>query len=333
MTETIDNVYLNTAYNSQVPRRLDPVPPSKNQDGHFTQVALGAPLNLPGKAHCQEYAGEWRCDIRDLIELKKPGSDDKKSKKLGNPHLVDRWPSLFEWAIFSRMLCYGAAWFAFAGGGFTSIYIFFAVGYKEALDLFTWGFLPLLSIWLILKLLTRGEPKLKKDTRFYRRTGIVSIYQKRKARLEIPFDEFDPHMTTRTAATGSTGFMLLLVHRYSDLVISHINDYPEVYQVYLEWEALVQFMDVSQPLPDQPIIEPARQFDPVTALYDKKTSRPKHFWRGMCEEEFAAHREAARQAAKEFPWGKTREQALASGWKPSEQRIDWKAFKEKHQTA
>jgi len=144
-------VYTDTAYNSLAPRKLEPSPPLEERSGYFTQVAMGAPLNLPGKAHCHEYAGEWRCDIRDLIELKKPGSDDKKNKKLGNPHLVDRWPSLFEWAIFSRILCYGAAWFAFAGGGFTSIYIFFAVGYKEALDLFTWGFLPLLSIWLILK--------------------------------------------------------------------------------------------------------------------------------------------------------------------------------------
>jgi len=74
-------------------------------------------------------------------------------------------------------------------------------------------------------LLTRGEPKLKKDIRFYRRTGMVSIYQKDEDRLEVPFDEFDPHLTHRTGPTGSTGFLLQLVHRYSDLLIQHINVY------------------------------------------------------------------------------------------------------------
>ena len=157
---------------------------------------------------------------------------------------------------------------------------------------------------------------------------MVSIYQKGEDRLEVPFDEFDPHLTHRTGPTGSTGFLLQLVHRYSDLLIQHINVYNEEFEVYLEWERLHQFMDISQPMPDRVITEPARQFDPVTAEYDEKHERPKHFWRDMSDEEFEIRREAARKAAKDFPWGKTRKQALASGWKPSEQRINWQALKE-----
>ncbi|MDF1724215.1 MAG: hypothetical protein P1U59_06815 [Alcanivorax sp.] len=322
MTETADNVYQDTAYNSLAPRKLEPAPPPEERGGYFTQVAMGRPLQLPAGAQCREpLAEDGTCIEDDQDFLRGPESHPKAYQSTEDaPHIKTVWPTMFEWAVALRTLRYVAAWFAFAGGGFSSIYIFFAVGYKEALGLFTWGFLPLLSIWLLLKLLTWGEPKLKKDTRFYRRTGMVSIYQKGKPRQEIPFDEFDPHMTTRTAATGSTGFMLLLVHRYSDLVISHINDYPDEFEVYLEWENLSQFMDISQPLPDTLINEPARPFDPVTAEYDKKNGRPKHFWRDMSREELHARYKAACQAAKDFPWGKTRDQALAQGWKSSEQR-------------
>ena len=57
-------------------------------------------------------------------------------------------------------------------------------------------------------------------------------------------------------------------------------------------------------MPDRVITEPARQFDPVTAEYDEKHDRPKHFWRDMSDEEFEIRREAARKAAKDFPLGK-----------------------------
>ena len=246
---------------------------------------------------------------------------------------MDFWPTLFEWPVMARTLCYVSGWFAFVGGVGGAILSAFLISYESAVEMIKFPFSPLFLIWIFLKLITRGEPKLKKDTRFYRRTGMVSIYQKGEDRLEVPFDEFDPHLTHRTGPTGSTGFLLQLVHRYSDLLIQHINVYNEEFEVYLEWERLHQFMDISQPMPDRVITEPARQFDPVTAEYDEKHDRPKHFWRDMSDEEFEIRREAARKAAKDFPWGKTREQALASGWKPSEHRIDWQVLKEKQQTA
>ncbi|MDX1802924.1 MAG: hypothetical protein R3292_02510 [Alcanivorax sp.] len=325
-----ENTYQSTAYSSQAPRDLPKGESPDERGGYFTQAAYGVPLNLPG-AQCREYIAEAQCDVFDLDKLQEKGPDEKKCRDMRNPHLMDFWPTLFEWPVMARTLCYVSGWFAFVGGGGGIILSAFLISYKSAIGMIKFPFFPLFIIWLFFKIITRDEPKLKKDTRFYRRTGMVSIYQKGEDRLEVPFDEFAPHLTHRTGPTGSTGFLLQLVHRYSDLLIQHVNVYNEEFEVYLEWERLHQFMDISQPIPDRVITEPARQFDPVTADYDKKHNRPKHFWRDMSDEEFEIRREAARKAAKEFPWGKTREQAIASGWKPSEQRIDWKTLKEKQQ--
>ena len=330
-----ESTYQPSAYNSQIPRDLPKGKSPDERGGYFTRTAYGTPLPLPG-AQCREYIAEAQCDVFDLEKIQNNGSDEKKCRYMRNPHLMDFWPTLFEWPVMASTLCYVAGWFCFGGGLSVTVLLFLMGGTEELLKalphmmpIFLFFFLS----WAILMLLTRGEPKLKKDTRFYRRSGMVSIYQKDEDRLEVPFDEFDPHLTPRTGPTGSTGFLLQLVHRYSDLLIQHINVYNEEFEVYLEWERLHQFMDISQPIPDRVITEPARQFDPVTAEYDEKHDRPKHFWRDMSDEEFEIRREAARKAAKDFPWGKTRKQALASGWKPSEHRIDWQVLKEKQQTA
>ena len=320
-----ESTYETTAYNSK--KRAEPVSrKSRGKENYFNRVARGNELGLPRGAHCQEYLAEWQCNIfqQDALQTRKPA--EKQCQEMRNPHLLEFWPTLFEWPVFALILRHGMAWLTFFGGAGATIFFSILVDIETGLDFFKFSFLTL-------KILTRGEPKLKKDTRFYRRTGMVSIYRKGQDRLEIPFEEFEPTMTYRTGAAGSTGFMLQLAHRNSDIVISHINDYPEEYQVYLEWERLHQFMDISQPLPDRIVTEPARQFDPVTAEYDRKNGRPKHLWRDMDREELRERREAAKKAAKDFPWGKTREQALASGWKPSEQRIDWQAFKPEQHTS
>ena len=324
-------VYAATAYSSQNPRDFPEGRTSDEHGGYFTRIAYGTPQPLPG-AQCREYIAEAQCDVFDLGKIQGKATDEKKCRYMRNPHLMDFWPTLFEWPVMARTLCYVSGWFALVGGGGATIIFGLLNGYEIAFEFAKFS-LPMFAIWLFFKVITRGEPKLKKDTRFYRRSGIVSIYQKGEDRLEVPFDEFNPHLTHRTGPTGSTGFLLQLVHRYSDLLIQHINVYNEEFEVYLEWERLHQFMDISQPMPDRVITEPARQFDPVTAEYDESHDRPKHFWRDMSDEEFEIRREAARKAAKDFPWGKTRAQALANGWKPSEQRINWQALKEKQQTA
>ena len=76
-------------------------------------------------------------------------------------------------------------------------------------------------------------------------------------------------------------------------------------------------MDTSKPLPDVPSMEPFRHKDPVTAAYDQKHNRPPRYWRDMDLEKAEKLHKAAVKAAKSYPWGLTREQAMAQGWQPS----------------
>jgi hypothetical protein len=87
--------------------------------------------------------------------------------------------------------------------------------------------------------------------------------------------------------------------------------------VLLEWEMTQHYMDVRLPLPDTPEMEPFRAEDPVTAEWDAKRQRPPYWWRNLSFHQAQALKEAATEAARHYPWGKTREEAKASGWRPS----------------
>ena len=76
-------------------------------------------------------------------------------------------------------------------------------------------------------------------------------------------------------------------------------------------------MDISKPLPDIPSMEPYRSMDPVTAAYDKANNRPPDYWKNMDMEKAKQMHDAAYKAAKSYPWGLSREQALEQGWQPS----------------
>lgn len=50
-------------------------------------------------------------------------------------------------------------------------------------------------------------------------------------------------------------------------------------EVLALWDMLQRYMDVTQPLPDMPRLEPFRHRDPVTREYDEKIGRNPRYWR------------------------------------------------------
>lgn len=307
--------YADTAYNSQRPRELPPEP--KRDEGYLMRVARGQRINLPTGAHCREH----RPSIQAQDNALKTIDLSWYEKENRGPHRMLFWPYFFEWPVLTRSLQYVVAWFTFPGGIGGSIFITIFISIELGFYSFIYAFLPLFAIWYLLRHINKREPKLKKDTRFYRRTGMVSLYMgKNTPRQEIPFDEFDPYMTFRTGPSGSTSFVLQLSHRYSETIIGHPKQFNEAYDVYLAWEQLQQFMDISQPLPDTMETEPFRHLDPVTAEHDRRTGRREDYWRSIFWRDLLKRNVIAADAAKDYPWGQTREQALAEGWKPSEQR-------------
>ncbi|MDP5291693.1 hypothetical protein Q9290_05250, partial [Oceanimonas sp. CHS3-5] len=128
-------------------------------------------------------------------------------------------------------------------------------------------------------------------SQFNRRTGMVHLAGKRwRKPFVAPFYEFDPVMQVQVMPHGQRDYVLWLYHRYTDKKVCLAN---RIHSLGLDqnnlrafWDTLQRYMDVSQPLPDLPVLEPCRQQDPITATYDKAQDRPPRYWRDMSERHF-----------------------------------------------
>ena len=91
----------------------------------------------------------------------------------------------------------------------------------------------------------------------------------------------------------------------------------------LSWNYLVQFMDVSQPLPDIPEHEETRHLDPVTKAYDEKTGRDPFYWRKMTKKQIKAITDAEYEKAE--AWVTERQNEIKQDWfkYSDEERNGW----------
>ncbi|MFL1517813.1 hypothetical protein ACI77G_26330, partial [Pseudomonas prosekii] len=71
------------------------------------------------------------------------------------------------------------------------------------------------------------------------------------------------------------------------------------------WDCLQRYMDVTQPLPDLPVLEQSRRLDPVTVAYDAKTCRNPRRWRDQSEKGWLATGfKQLTQQLQQYPWQK-----------------------------
>ena len=145
---------------------------------------------------------------------------------------------------------------------------------------------------------------------FNRQTGMVSFAQgKKKPPFEAPFIEFDGYLE-RVIQRGGIFYRLIFVHRYTgksfhntsfSSFLSHTHD------VHAEWDMLQRYMDVTQPLPDIPRLEPFRHLDPTTAEHGRRTGRDPRYWRDLDLEAWKQEEKVARQRARiDYPWQQKR---------------------------
>ncbi|SDX76100.1 hypothetical protein SAMN04487960_1211, partial [Marinobacter mobilis] len=135
-----------------------------------------------------------------------------------------------------------------------------------------------------------------------RRTGMVRVWRyarkisllgRREATIiEAPFYEFDGWVIGGATQYGPR-FDFVLCHRYSKLEV-HLGDillgwHHTSRPCYAFWDFLQNYMDVTRPLPEFPVLEPHRHKDPVTAEHDRKTRRPARYWRDMSDQMFTKH--------------------------------------------
>ncbi|SHO59069.1 hypothetical protein [Vibrio quintilis] len=127
-----------------------------------------------------------------------------------------------------------------------------------------------------------------------RETGMVTLYGKgNRVIFSHPFIEFDCILMSNPNHQGSLSHHLKLVHRYHDynegaIGLGSMCGMHLSQEEYLRvWNMIQQYMDVSQPLPDIPILEPFREQDETTVAHDKKTGRNPTYWREMTDDDYA----------------------------------------------
>ncbi|MBY6195349.1 hypothetical protein KUV78_16240 [Marinobacter hydrocarbonoclasticus] len=133
---------------------------------------------------------------------------------------------------------------------------------------------------------------------FNRRTGMIKVWQyprkfpflprKPPVVVEKPFYEFDAWCCARVDRFGSV-FDLVLSHRYSKLDVTVgdlLGAHGSPTMCYAYWDFIQNYMDITRPLPELPLLEQYRHLDPTTAEHDQATGRPARYWRDMDDKTF-----------------------------------------------
>ncbi|GAA0232354.1 hypothetical protein [Marinomonas primoryensis] len=183
-------------------------------------------------------------------------------------------------------------------------------------DLF-WGLtlyatLPCLLIYIHYKLLHAGymflAPFLRPSRIFElnRTTGMVTLFKKNKPFFTHLFIEFDCVLMSSPTQQGFLNYSLTLIHRYQDYSVGvpisgSMGANHKVIEYHRFWNMVQRYMDISQPLPDILVLEPARQRDPTTIAYDKEHNRNPRYWRDMTDDEFAKKMDEIEKAQKNTP--------------------------------
>ncbi|ASA55637.1 hypothetical protein [Vibrio gazogenes] len=175
-------------------------------------------------------------------------------------------------------------------------------GAIELLTTMTWYIaFPSIIVYFPVLWVNRCKPKFdyshislfaRKKYCLNRETGMVTLYGEHNRKIfSHPFIEFDCILASNPNHQGLLSYRLMLVHRYSDYaqgvnIGSLVGVNAPLAEYRRLWNMIQQYMDVSKPLPDIPMLEQFRELDPTTAAYDQQHQRNPNYWRSMSDEEF-----------------------------------------------
>ncbi|AEF55533.1 hypothetical protein [Marinomonas posidonica] len=186
-------------------------------------------------------------------------------------------------------------------------------GYADIfLGITLYATLPCLLLHLHSRLLNAGyffvAPFLRAKRVFElnRSTGMVTLFKKNKPFFTHPFIEFDCVLMSSPTQQGFLNYSLTLIHRYQNYSVGvpisgSMGANHKVIEYHRFWNMVQRYMDISQPLPDILVLEPARQRDPTTIAYDKEHNRDPRYWRDMTDDEFAKRMKAIQTEQKNTP--------------------------------
>ncbi|MCZ4323706.1 hypothetical protein [Pseudomonas anguilliseptica] len=120
---------------------------------------------------------------------------------------------------------------------------------------------------------------------FNRQTGMLTIGRRFQKPFSAPLYEFDATLEFRPGPHGNSGFAIWLHHRYTSVEVflgAKIQSLGMSLEEALAfWDTLQRYMDVTQPLPELPILEQFRHLDATTAVHDQQQKRDPRRWRDM----------------------------------------------------
>jgi len=310
------NYYSTTAYDSSNKRKQAPF--DKTEMSLAEKSIRKHPVSIIAN-QCNEYLS-YSNAVGTVLEIQNFNQSKYQQAFDLKLHETFRWTTGKNKKAQVESMVFGAWWFWFFGGIFGSIISLIVRNFELSLGLF-YAFLIMFvlpfTLWSLGKYALKNNWfKDENNIVFNRRTGMITI-PCQDGEVSLPFDEFDPFMTTSMTVAASTNMILRLMHRYSDKNIVNPSPYSRSWEFFADWEQIQRFMDISKPLPDIPTYDFAREHDPVSAAYDKKYNRPKDYWKNCDLDKIDKLETASINAAEKFPWGETREQAIQSSWKPS----------------
>ena len=304
--------YADTAFNSRALRTL-PQSRHKSELSNTQKLIRMNPIASRG-LQCREYLSYGSLEF---IELLNDTSEENLKAKQCPAHEFQEWDSLNNPTVVIKAIRGVFGFFSYMAILASILVLLLTKFQLESIIASAFLLLGTHGIFYGCKLiLKKGWVKDKNNIIVSRRTGLVTFTWD-KQRVSLPFDEFDVCMPMGTRPTGSHDYYLRFVHKYSDKWFQAPAGRDNAWEVEQDWEFWQQYMDISQPLPDIPKMEPFRERDPVTAQWDQQHHRPKDYWKNTPMDKAEAMRRKSRKAAESFPWGLSREQALEAGWQPS----------------
>lgn len=144
---------------------------------------------------------------------------------------------------------------------------------------------------------------------FNRQNGTLTIARRFRKPFVAPFYEFDPVMQLLPTGYGGHDYALWLHHRYDGIKVCLARKVHTLgldkHNLHAFWDTLQRYMDVSQPLPDLPVLEQSRHLDPVTAAHDAATGRNPRKWRDLNVEAWKRKEgKKLREKVAAYPWQK-----------------------------
>lgn len=142
---------------------------------------------------------------------------------------------------------------------------------------------------------------------FNRTDGMLRFKRRFRRMFVAPFEEFDPVLQLLPSGYGSHDYALWLHHRYTD---NKICLAVKLHSLGLDrnnalafWDCLQRYMDITQPLPDLPVLEQSRHLDPTTVIHDTNTGRNPRRWRDQARRGWiAGGLKTLSKQLEEYPW-------------------------------